>query len=61
MGALIWDAWHLFDPTGFVRRLFFALGISLIFRLRQNTTALAIFHPLLNRLLLLFALLPIPR
>ncbi len=52
-GAVIWDLWHLFAPAEFVRRLFYGLAYALVFRLRQNTTPLAIAHPLGNRLLML--------
>jgi len=54
LGAIIWDAWHISAPAEFFRRLLFALLFSLVFRWRQNTTALAVVHPLLNRLLALF-------
>ncbi len=50
--AVLWDAWHAFDPPGFPRRLLFGVGLGLVFRVRQNTTPLAIGHPLANRLLL---------
>lgn len=55
--ALLWDAWHLTDPAGFVRRLAFGLAFGLVFRLRQNTTPLAVAHPLANRLLLVYSLI----
>jgi membrane protease YdiL (CAAX protease family) len=54
LGAIIWDAWHISAPAEFFRRLLFALLFSLVFRARQNTTSLAVVHPLLNRLLVLF-------
>lgn len=61
VGAIVWDAWHLAAPAEFFRRLLFALLFSLVFRWRQNTTALAVVHPLLNRLGLLFVILSSPR
>lgn len=52
-GAIIWSAWHLFDVADIARIFVYGLALSLVFRLRQNTTPLAIWHPLGNRLLLL--------
>lgn len=54
VGAIVWDAWHISAPAEFFRRLLFALLFSAVFRWRQNTTALAVVHPLLNRLLAVF-------
>jgi membrane protease YdiL (CAAX protease family) len=56
-GAFIWTAWHLFDIAEVARIFVYGLAISLVFRLRQNTTPLAIWHPLGNRLLLLAVIL----
>lgn len=58
-GAFIWAVWHLFDVAEIVRILIFGLALSLVFRLRQNTTPLAIWHPLGNRLLLLASILTV--
>jgi membrane protease YdiL (CAAX protease family) len=50
LGALIWDAMHLFAPANFVERFFLGVCVqSLVFALRQNVTPLAIMHPLDNR------------
>lgn len=56
-GAFIWTGWHLFDIAEIVRIFVFGLALSLVFRLRQNTTPLAIWHPLGNRILLLISIL----
>jgi membrane protease YdiL (CAAX protease family) len=56
-GAAIWSAWHIFAPAEFFRILFYGLAFGMVFRLRQNTTSLAIWHPLSNRLLLIAFLL----
>lgn len=56
-GAFIWTTWHVFDIADITRILMYGLAISLVFRLRQNTTPLAIWHPLGNRLLLLAVIL----
>jgi membrane protease YdiL (CAAX protease family) len=56
-GAFIWAAWHLFDIADIARIFIYGLAISFVFRLRQNTTPLAIWHPLGNRLLLLAVIL----
>ncbi len=56
LGAFIWTAWHFFALADFLHILVLGLAFSLVFRLRQNTTPLAIWHPLGNRLLLLFSL-----
>ncbi len=55
LGALIWTTWHIFALADVLHILFLGLAFSLVFRLRQNTTPLAIWHPLGNRLLLLFS------
>jgi membrane protease YdiL (CAAX protease family) len=52
-GAFIWTTWHLFDIAEVARIFVYGLALSLVFRLRQNTTPLAIWHPLGNRLLML--------
>jgi membrane protease YdiL (CAAX protease family) len=54
VGAIIWTCWHLFALADFIHILLFGLAFSLVFRLRQNTTPLAVWHPLGNRLLVLF-------
>ncbi len=56
LGAFIWTAWHFFALADFLHIFILGLAFSLVFRLRQNTTPLAIWHPLGNRLLLLFSL-----
>lgn len=56
-GSFIWAVWHLFDIADVFRILIYGLAYSLVFRLRQNTTPLAIWHPLGNRLLLLASIL----
>lgn len=57
LGACTWTLWHFFALADFLRILVLGLAFSLVFRLRQNTTPLAIWHPLSNRLLVLFSLL----
>ena len=57
LGAFIWTFWHFFALADFLHILVLGLAFSLVFRLRQNTTPLAIWHPLGNRLLLLFSLI----
>lgn len=61
LGAVIWSSWHLFAIADIAHILLFGLAISLVFYLRQNTTSLAILHPLGNRLLMLAVLLPLAR
>ncbi len=61
LGAGIWSFWHLFAIADVAHVLLFGLAISLVFCLRQNTTSLAILHPLSNRLLMLAVLLPLSR
>ncbi len=56
LGAFVWSAWHFFALADFLHIFVLGLAFSLVFRLRQNTTPLAIWHPLGNRLLLLFSL-----
>ncbi len=55
-GALTWTLWHSTAPAEYVRILVYGLALSLVFRLRQNTTPLAVWHPLGNRLLLMIAM-----
>jgi len=57
LGAFIWTFWHFFALADFLHILILGIAFSLVFRLRQNTTPLAIWHPLGNRLLLLFSLI----
>lgn len=57
VGALVWAFWHLFTLADVLRILVLGLAFGLVFRLRQNTTPLAIWHPLGNRLLVLFSLI----
>lgn len=59
LGAFIWTSWHLFALADFLHIFIIGLAFSLVFRLRQNTTPLAIWHPLGNRLLVLFSLISI--
>ncbi len=59
LGAFIWTAWHFFALADFLHILVLGLAFGLVFRLRQNTTPLAIWHPLGNRLLLIFSLVSI--
>lgn len=53
----LWALWHLFAPAEFVRVFAYGLVFGLAFRLRQNTTALAVWHPVSNRILMLAYLL----
>lgn len=56
-GTVIWATWHLFDIADVARIFVYGLVFSLVFRIRQNTTPLAIWHPLGNRLILLTVIL----
>lgn len=56
LGAFIWTFWHIFALADFLHILIIGLAFSLVFRLRQNATPLAIWHPLSNRLLLFISL-----
>jgi membrane protease YdiL (CAAX protease family) len=57
LGAFIWTFWHIFALADFLHIFTIGLAFSLVFRLRQNTTPLAIWHPLGNRLLVLVSLI----
>ncbi len=57
LGAFVWAFWHLFALADVLRIFVVGLAFSLVFRLRQNTTPLAIWHPLGNRLLVLVSLI----
>jgi membrane protease YdiL (CAAX protease family) len=59
LGAFTWTFWHFFALADFLRILILGVAFSLVFRLRQNTTPLAIWHPLSNRLLILFSLITV--
>ena len=52
LSAAIWSGWHIFAPAEFVRIFVYGLCFGLVFRLRQNTTPLAVWHPVSNRLLM---------
>ena len=52
LGAAIWSGWHIFAPAEFLRIFVYGLSLGFVFRLRQNSTPLAIWHPVSNRLLM---------
>lgn len=56
--ALFWDLAHLWSLANIVERFLYGLLYALVFRVRQNTTSTMIVHPIGNRSLLLFTMVP---
>lgn len=58
LSALIWDITHLFALGSVAERFFLGLILAYVFKIRQNTTGVMIFHSVGNRSLLLATIIP---
>lgn len=58
LSAIIWDIAHVFGLVSIVERFFYGLLYAFVFRVRQNTTATMLVHPISNRSLFLMAVIP---
>lgn len=58
LSALVWDLAHVWSLVNIVERFLYGLVYAAVFRLRQNTTATMLVHPLGNRSLLFAVLIP---
>lgn len=58
ISAAVWDIAHLFALGSIVERFFLGLIFAYVFKIRQNTTGVMIFHSVGNRSLLLAITIP---
>lgn len=58
ISAIVWDIAHLFALGSIVERFFLGLIFAYVFKIRQNTTGVMIFHSVGNRSLLLAVTIP---